>query len=177
MLGLAVATMLYEAVPQEPEGSLSKRLAMLVSGASCAEVARAIGAGPHIRMGKQARDDGARDSVNVLGDVVEALIGALYLDGGLDAATAFVRRAWEPRMRGTPPAPQHPKSALQEWAAANRRRPPVYLVVDRSGPGHAPKFVVQVEIGAAGSARGEGSSKQDAETAAAAALLRQLRGG
>lgn len=174
MLGLAVATMLYQVMPGEPEGSLSKRLAMLVSGASCAEVARALDVGPHIRMGKQARDDGARDSVNVLGDVVEALIGALYLDGGIDVATRFVRRVWEPRLRATPPVPQHPKSALQEWAAANRRKPPVYTVVDRSGPGHAPRFVVEVAISGAGDARGDGTSKQDAETAAATVMLGKL---
>ena len=174
VLGLAIATWLYELFPDEPEGKLSRRLNALVSGETCAEIARELGLGRHLILGKQAREDGAADSDNVLGDVVEALIGALYLEAGLVAAAAFIRRAWADRVSTHDKAPKHPKSALQEWAAANERKPPTYQTKDRSGPHHAPRFVVEVEIKGIGSASAEGLSKQDAETAAAKALLEKL---
>jgi ribonuclease III len=174
VLGLAVAEWLYETFA-EPEGALSKRLNALVTGPVCADVARGIGARDHLRLGKQARDDGAADSDNVLGDVMEALLGALYLDAGLDVARAAVRRLWADRIHADAAAPQHPKSALQEWAAANRRKPPVYEVVERTGPGHAPRFRVRAAIPKLAEQVAEGASKQEAETAAARALLAAVR--
>lgn len=174
VLGLTVAAWLYERFPDEPEGKLSWRLNALVSGAVCAEVGREIGVRPFLKLGKQARDDGAADSDNVVGDVVEALIGALFLEHGLDTAQAFVRGRWEGRLDHQQGAPQHPKSALQEWAAAHRRKPPVYEVTSRDGPQHSPRFTITVSIKGAGEARAEGASKQEAETAAAKALLEQL---
>jgi len=174
VLGLAMATWLYERYPDEPEGKLSRRFNVLVSGETCADVARELGAREHVILGKQARDDGASDSDNVLGDITEALIGALYLEAGLDAAARFVRSAWAERVDSQDRAPKHPKSALQEWAAANNRKPPAYQLTGRSGPHHAPKFVVEVEIKNVGSASAEGLSKQEAETAAAKALLEKV---
>ncbi|UAK26337.1 ribonuclease III [Sphingomonas nostoxanthinifaciens] len=176
VLGLVVATWLYERFPTEPEGSLSARFNAIVSRESCAVVGRTIGVPAWLILGKQARDDGAQMSDNVVGDAVEALLGALYLEAGLDAATAFVRRAFDDRLDARSEAPKHPKSALQEWAAAHHCRPPVYSVVARSGPHHAPSFTIQVEVGgkAGGSATADGSSKQEAEKAAAAALLEKL---
>lgn len=174
VLGLAVAAWLYEVFPDEPEGQLSKRLNALVARETCGQVGRALGVGARLRLGKQAREDGASESDNVLGDVVEALIGAVYLDAGLEAAMRFVRSAWGDRVSTRDKAPQHPKSALQEWAAAQERKPPVYRLAERSGPQHAPTFVVEVEIRGVGSASAEGASKQEAETAAAQKLLDQL---
>ena len=175
VLGLSVAAWLFELFPAEPEGKLSRRLNALVAGETCAEVGRELGVPDHMRLGKQARDDGASDSDNVVGDVVEALIGALFLERGFEAAAAFVRKAWGQRVNTHDKAPKHPKSALQEWAAANNRKPPAYQLTDRSGPHHAPKFVVEVEIRGIGSASAEGDSKQEAETAAAAKLMEQLQ--
>jgi ribonuclease III len=174
VLGLTVANWLLERFPLDHEGQLSSRLNQLVSGGTCALVARRIGVSPHMRLGKQARDDGAYDSDNVLGDVMEALIGALYLDCGIAAADRFIRIHWADLVEGLLSAPRHPKSALQEWAAAKNRKPPLYEVTDRSGPHHAPRFTVRVSVGSAGSAEATGNSKQEAETAAAAALLEQL---
>jgi ribonuclease III len=174
VLGLCVSRWLYQRFPDEPEGQLSRRFNMLVSGETCADVGRAIEVAPHLRLGKQARDDGAFNSDNVLGDVVEALIGALLLDQGLDAADAFIRRHWTARIDEQRAAPSHPKSTLQEWAAAHGRKAPVYDVRDRSGPHHAPRFTVRVSLGSAGEAEASGGSKQEAETAAAAALLGHL---
>jgi ribonuclease-3 len=173
VLGLVTAEWLFELFPDEPEGQLSKRLNALVTGAVCAEVARGLGVRAHLRLGKQARDDGAYDSDNILGDVMEALIGAWYREAGLEAARGFIRAAWADRVHRADKPPQHPKSALQEWAAANNRKPPEYLVVDRSGPQHAPRFTVQVTIGKL-DASATGASKQEAETEAAKALLEKL---
>lgn len=171
VLGLVIAEWLYALHPDEKEGQLSSRINALVAGATCAAVAREIGLPEHVRLGKQARDDGAVESDNVLGDVMEALIGATYCDLGLDAARRMIRTLWEDRVAGRTSVPKHPKSALQEWAAANRRKPPAYAVLDKSGPHHALRFRIQVTIAGVGSAEAEGGSKQEAETAAAAALL------
>ncbi|SFS11068.1 ribonuclease III [Sphingomonas jatrophae] len=174
VLGLNMAAWLYELFPDEPEGKLSRRFNALVDGATCAEIARELGIPGQLRLGKQARDDGAADSDNVLGDVTEALLGALWLDQGADAARALVRRAWADHVDTRERAPRHPKSALQEWAAANRCKPPVYTLEDRSGPQHAPVFRVRVEVPNRAAADATGTSKQEAETAAAKALLEKL---
>ena len=174
MLGLAIAEWLFERFAEEPEGALSRRLNALVTGPVCAGVAREIGLAVHLKLGKQAREDGAADSDNVLGDAMEALIGAFYLEFGLEAVRGFIRKAWATRIEAHAVAPRHPKSALQEWAAANNRRPPEYEVIDRSGPNHAPRFTVKVSIGKLADATAEGANKQEAETAAAAALLGKL---
>ncbi len=174
VLGLSIAQWLFEHFPDEPEGKLSRRFNALVSGETCAAVARTVGVPKHLILGKQARDDGATDSDNVLGDVMEAIIGALFLEYGMDIARDFVRRLWADRVDAQSAAPRHPKSALQEWAAANKRKPPDYVLTDRSGPHHALRFTVTVSIRGAGEASAEGGSKQEAETAAALALLEKL---
>jgi ribonuclease-3 len=175
VLGLIIARELCELHPKEPEGKLSRRYNALVARETCAEIGRGLGLPALIRLGKQARDDGANQSDNVVGDVVEALIGALLHDGGFDAAAKFVRVAWAPYLEGQGRAPHHPKSALQELAAARRRKAPEYELVSRTGPHHAPRFTIRVSIPKLGEATAEGSSKHEAETAAAAALLKQLQ--
>lgn len=174
VLGLAIANELYRLFPKESEGALSSRLNALVTGAVCAEIARELGLPPLVRLGKQARDDGGRDSDNILGDVLEALIGALFLDAGVEPAMAFVLKCWGERVGADRTVPKHPKSALMEWAAAHKRKPPEYTVIRRDGPDHAPHYTVEASIHLIGSALAEGTSKQDAERAAAAALLNKL---
>lgn len=174
VLGLVVAAWLIESWPDEPEGKLSHRLNALVTGEVCAEIARALGVAAHVRLGRQAIDDGVFGSDNVLGDVTEALIGALYLDAGIEAAAAFIRRAWADRVVLLSSPPKHPKAALQEWTAAQKRRPPAYRIVETSGPDHAPRFTVSVAVKGVGEATGSGHSKQEAETEAARAMLEQL---
>jgi ribonuclease-3 len=175
VLGVVIARALYERYPNEPEGNLSKRYNGLVDRETCAENGREIGIPALVRLGKQAREDGASQSENVVGDVVEALIGALFLDGGMDVAERFILNLWGPDLVTQRRAPQHPKSALQELAAARAVRAPTYEVVSRTGAHHAPKFTIKVSVPTLGEATAEGASKQEAETAAAAALLKQLK--
>lgn len=166
VLGLAIAEWLHER-GNDAEGKLSQRLNALVSRETCADVARSLGIAPHIRLGKQARDDGAQDSDNILGDVMEALIGALFVERGFEAARTFVRKAWQREVAGNRGQRKHPKAALQEWAAGSKRKPPVYTLLSREGPDHAATFLVRVAINGVGEVEARGSSKQEAETAAA----------
>lgn len=177
VLGLSMAAWLFELFPLEPEGKLTSRFNTLVSGAVCAEVAREIGVAEHLRMSKQALDDGARESEHVLGDLVEALLGALYLEAGLEPAQAWVRRAWESRVNHRHAAPKHPKAELQDWALANNRGLPIYVTTDQTGPDHARRHTVTVRVsgpGAGAEAAATGATKREAETEAARLLLAAL---
>jgi ribonuclease-3 len=175
VLGQVMARTLYDRHPEEPEGYLSRRYAVLVARETCADIGRELGVPTLVRLGKQAREGGASQSENVIGDVVEALIGALLIDGGLEAAQRFILKTWEPLLAGQRKAPEHPKSTLQELAAAKGCKAPLYEVVAQTGAHHAPKFTIRVSVPRIGEATAEGTSKQEAETAAAAALLSQLQ--
>ena len=166
VLGLTIADWLY-AQSEEAEGKLAQRLNAIVSRQMCAQIARGIGLAPHIRISKQASSDGGRDSDNILGDVMEALLGAQFLDNGFDAARDLVRLLWRPALESGAGKAKHPKSALQEWAAGNQRRPPEYEMVGRSGPDHAARFTVRVKVHKVGEAEATAGSKQEAEKQAA----------
>lgn len=170
VLGLSISEWLFER-SDDAEGALAQRLNALVSRDTCACCARDIGVPDHVRLGKQARDDGAGDSDNVLGDVMEALLGANFLDAGFDPTRDLIRLLWAEAVDGRRGRSKHPKSALQEWAAGNRRKPPEYELVDRSGPDHSAQFTVRVKVLNVGEVEGTASSKQAAETAAAAAFM------
>ena len=173
VLGLAIAEWLY-AEFEDAEGALTRRLVELVSGEINAEVARAMGADGHVRLGRQARADGVKHSDNVLGDVCEALIGALWLDGGWEPVRSFVRKGWAPHMATRIEPPKHPKSELQEWANGRGLPTPLYEVIGRKGPHHAPCFCVRVTVKGHEPAEADGGNKQEAERAAAAAMLKRL---
>ncbi|QNM83643.1 ribonuclease III [Sphingomonas sabuli] len=175
VLGLSIARWLYERFPNEPEGKLSQRFNTLVDRATCGEIGRGIGLPDVIRVGKQAREDGASSSDNVVGDVVEAVMGAIFLEAGLETAEQIIRRLWQPLVDEQRSAPKHPKSALQEFAAARSLPNPHYEVVDRSGAQHLPQFTIRVSLPGHGDAEAQGTSKQEAETEAAKALLEKLR--
>jgi ribonuclease III len=174
VLGIVIADVLCERFPNDPEGQLSTKLNALVSRECCADVARSLNIAPLILMGKQARDDGGRESDNILGDVMEALLGAIYLDFGLEFAKTCVEKYWDDRICTAQTAAKHPKSALQEWSAAHNRRPPEYEVLQRDGPPHAPRFTVLARIPKLAEAQATGASKQEAEKSAATALLRKV---
>jgi ribonuclease-3 len=175
VLGMVMARTLYDRHPSEPEGYLSRRYNVLVARETCADIGRDLGIPELVRLGKQAREDGAKQSDNVVGDVVEALIGALLIDGGTEAAQGFIEQAWGSHLDEQHKAPHHPKSALQELAAVKGRKMPVYEVVGRTGAAHAPTFTIRVSVPGLGEATATGTSKQDAETDAAEALLQKLQ--
>ncbi len=175
VLGLVIAEALYQRYPDEPEGQLSRRYNVLVARETCGEIGRSIGIPALIRLGRQARDDSANHGDNVVGDVVEALIGALMLDGDVEIARRFILGAWGPLVEGQVRAPEHPKSRLQEIAASRGLKTPEYELLSRTGAHHSPRFTVRVSVPRLGEASAEGNSKQEAETAAAAALLEQIR--
>lgn len=166
VLGLVIADWLYDH-SDSAEGKLAQRLNALVSKSVCAECARALGVPDHVRLGKQAREDGAHDSDNVLGDIMEALLGAEFLEAGFDASRDLIRQVWHPAFAGSTGRSKHPKSALQEWAAGNQRRPPQYEVTEISGPDHARRFTVQVSVYKVGEIQATASGKREAETEAA----------
>jgi len=173
VLGLTVAAVLYER-NLGAEGALAQRLNALVSRSTCAEIAREIGAAQHINLGKQARDDGAADSDNILGDVMEALLGANFVEAGYEASSQLIQTIWHSRIVGGAGNSKHPKSALQEWAAGNRRKGPEYTIINRSGPDHLAEFTVRVSIKNVGKAEATANSKQEAETAAARLFMEQF---
>ena len=173
VLGCAVAAWLYRD-HAEAEGRLTSRLHALVEGPACAEVARALGVPELLIMERSARAKGLAQSDNVLGDVAEALVAALFLDGGWAVADAFVQREWQRLLGDGTRLLADPKSELQRWALARRLGMPSYVVVNRHGPDHAPQFTVEVLLRGQASTRGDGSSKQDAEKAAAVAMLKAI---
>jgi ribonuclease-3 len=171
VLGLVVSDMLFRAFPRADEGELSRRLADLVRKEACADVASLIELGAAIRLGGSESNAGARSRIAILADVCEALIGAVFLDGGYAAAEALVGRLWEARLRSTAQPLRDPKTVLQEWAQARGLPTPAYREVARSGPHHSPEFRVAVALPQLAPAEGSGRSKRGAEQAAAAAMM------
>lgn len=172
VLGLLTAEWLMANAPEAREGLMSQRLNALVNGKTCARVARRIGLPDALRLAASATKIGARDNDSVLGDACEALMAALYLDGGLPAARAFFLDAWQEEFADPQPArDKDPKTRLQEWAQGRGLPIPHYMTVQRSGPDHAPIFTVSVGIEGLPAATGQGRSRQEAEKAAAQAML------
>jgi len=173
VLGLIVSDMLYRAFPKADEGELSKRLADLVRREACADVAKALGLDEAIKLGSVGAGAGARLRNSVLGDICEAVICAVFLDGGYAAAAEFVERNWTERMRKPVRPLRDPKTILQEWAQGKGLPTPVYREVERTGPHHDPQFRVAVELPGLAPAEGVGGSKRVAEKLAATALLKR----
>jgi ribonuclease-3 len=172
VLGLCIAEMLYRAFLQEAEGDLSRRLSELVRRETCAEVAVAWDVGPHLKLGGGEVQSGGRRNQAILADACEAIIGAVFLDGGYPAARALVERSFA-NLLSTPDRPpmRDPKSALQEWAQGRGLPAPVYAVVEQVGPDHAPEFRVVVKVQGKENGLGLGASKRAAEQDAARSLL------
>lgn len=175
VVGLVIAEALYEMFPKEREGSLSRRLAYLVRRETLGEIALEVGLAPHIRMAASAETAGGRENPALLSDIIEAVIAALYLEGGYALAREFIRRHWQSRLTASDVTLKDAKSALQEWAQGRGLNTPTYKTVDRSGPDHDPTFRISVDIPGLGSAEAEGSAKRDAEQEAAGILLERLQ--
>jgi ribonuclease-3 len=172
VLGFLIAEMLVARFPGESEGALALKLNALVRMETCARVAIASGIDQAIIMAPSEARAGGRQKPAILGDACEALIAALYLDGGIDAARRFVVDHWAPLFAEVQGDLRDPKNALQEWAQAHKLGTPVYRLQRRDGPDHAPRFTVEVQVGTQGQASGEGASLRAAEQDAARKLLK-----
>jgi len=173
VLGLVIAEMLFSSYAVATEGELSVRLNALVNAETLAELADEIGVSDLIQAGTDIRTPKGRKRVNLRADVMESLIAALYLDGGLDTARRFILKYWEPRSREAGAARRDAKTELQEWAHQKAGAPPVYRIESREGPDHDPLFTVSVEIEGYRPGEGKGRSKREAEQAAATMVLRR----
>ncbi len=173
VLGLVVSDMLITAYPDATEGELARRLARLVSGETCADVAMEMGLDAFVRLGGSLARKRSGKATGVLADVCESVIGALYRDGGLEAARPVIERYWRDRMIAMSGPLRDAKTELQEWAHRSGLATPQYRELSRSGPDHAPVFEIEVVIDDRPAAVGSGRSKREAEQAAAEAMLRR----
>lgn len=174
VLGLIIAEWLYEKYPDADEGEMAKRHAALVNREALRSVAAEIGLGQYLRLARGEEAGAARKNLATLPDAMEALLGALYLDGGLKAAGEFIHRYWQKDI-AMEEAPADPKTALQEWAQGQGLPLPQYKVLEHSGPAHAPKFIIEASVKGYEPAVAEGNSKRAAQKAAAELLLRQVQ--
>ncbi len=170
VLALIMAEWLAERFPQEREGDLGKRLAVLVAQDALAPVAESLGIGAALRVTPNEEKAGVRGRASVLADALEAVLGALYLDGGLDAARSLIRREWDAQLEAPVRPPSSPKSRLQEWTLGRGLGLPAYIAVSNTGPSHSPTFTVRA-IAAGQDAEATGENKRAAEQAAAERLL------
>ena len=177
VLNLMAAERLMAIDSEAREGEMSRLLASLVNFHACARVARQIGLPAALRLSASATKIGARESDSVLGDACEALIAALYIDGGLETARGFFLRFWAQEFAGLgEPRARDPKTQLQEWAQGRGLPLPAYEIVSRAGPDHAPCFTVQVSVEGYETETAQGRSKQEAEKAAALVMLMKREG-
>jgi len=174
VLGVVLAEMLWHHFPEEAEGPLAKRFAVLAQRETLAEVAERLELGRFVKLSPAEEQAGGRESPAILADALEAVFGALYIDGGLEAARPVIEQAWAPLLTHDLRPPQDPKTALQEWAQARGLALPRYREVGREGPPHEPLFTIEVRVAGLAPANGIGRSKRAAERAAAAALLTEL---
>jgi ribonuclease-3 len=176
VLGLVVARLVFERFPREPEGALARRFTALVRGETLTQIGRGLGLGEALVLGASEEESGGRDKPASLANALEAVIAALYLDGGIEAAERFVLRHFAPLIDEAAPPPKDAKTALQEWAQARQRGRPSYRTVSVAGEAHAPSFEIEAAIEGLPPARASGASKREAEQAAAQALLERLSG-
>ncbi|MEQ8586036.1 MAG: ribonuclease III [Thalassobaculaceae bacterium] len=174
VLALVVAEQLLDRFPHEREGAIAKRHVNLVRREALAQVARTIGLGRFLILSRGEEESGSRDSDTILSDAMEAVIGALYLDGGLEASRQFILTEWNRLLELDLRPPQDPKTTLQEWAQGRKLALPRYDTLSQSGPAHAPEFTVQVVVDGQSPATGIGRSKRLAEQAAAAELIKRV---
>ncbi|WNJ98552.1 ribonuclease III [Thalassospiraceae bacterium LMO-JJ14] len=171
VLGLVLADMLLDAYPDEEEGEISYRFTALAQRDALANVAAEIGIADHLSLSNGEHLTGGRENPGMLADATEAVICAIYQDGGLEAARKFILTFWAPMMRENRRPPKDPKTTLQEWAQGRGLGLPTYRITAQEGPDHQPVFTVEVSLQGQKSANGEGANKRAAEQAAAEAML------
>lgn len=171
VLALVVAEMLFKAFPDAEEGELARRFTGLVRNETCTSVAIECDIPAYIILSESEDRAGGRKKEAIIGDVCEAVLAALYFDGGMDVARAFIERNWRERMESWSKPLRDPKTALQEWAHGKKRATPDYREISREGPDHALSFVMEVKVEGFKPGKGKGSSKREAEQKAASAVL------
>ena len=174
VLGLVMAEALLEIDQTAPEGTLAPRFNALVRKETCAEVARQIELGDVLKIGRSEMLSGGRRKDALLGDGMEAVIAAIYKDGGFEIATTIIIKLWGDRIKNVKVDARDPKTMLQEWAQARGQNPPNYEVISRSGPDHAPDFLVKVILASGETSEAMAGSKRQAEQMAAKALLKKI---
>nr|WP_281502782.1 ribonuclease III [Aliiroseovarius sp. F47248L] len=174
VLGLVMSEKLLRDDPDAPEGTLAPRYNALVRKETCADVARQVDIGAVLKLGRSEMKTGGRRKQALLGDAMEAVIAAVYLDAGLDQASEMILTLWGDRIDKVEDDARDPKTALQEWAQARKMPPPTYIETAREGPDHAPVFTIKAELSNGRSANATANSKRAAEQAAARTLLKQL---
>ena len=174
VLGMVIADLLYHRDLDATEGQLAPIFAALVRKETCADIARDVSLPDALHLSAPEAASGGREKGAIVGDAMEAVIAAVYLDGGMDRARAVIEALWAPYLAGTRTLIADPKTALQEWSQARGLGLPVYTETDRQGPDHAPVFTLAVSIEGNGRAEGNGTTKRDAEQAAARKLLAEL---
>jgi len=174
VLGLVMSEALFTADVSANEGQLAPRFNALVRRETCADVARDVDLGAVLKLGRSEMVSGGRRKEALLGDAMEAVIAAVYLDAGLDAARAVILRHWARRIEQVDDDARDAKTALQEWAQARGQTPPVYTEIGRTGPDHAPVFTVEVQLVSGEAERAQAPAKRHAEQAAAKALLARV---
>ena len=175
VLGLAISELMLTTYPTENEGQIARRLNRLVRKETCADVARYLDLGPYLFLSTGEVRQGGRDKDTILGDVAEALLGAVYLDGGYEAAREIVMRLWAGYLNKDLGSSRDPKSALQEWAQAKGYASPKYDLIKREGPDHEPQFECKVMIGDIKPTKGKGKSIREAQQEAAIAMLKRQK--
>jgi ribonuclease-3 len=175
VLALVIADFLYHKFPKEEEGDLAKRLASLVQGQTLATLSSRISLGDYIAFSQSEREAGGAENDHILADVFEALIGALYVDGGFEPCRQLIEAHWQDVFFTMKTPPQHPKTEVQEWLQAKGLPLPIYDIVGQSGPDHAPIFSVQMNVKGYEPIIGEGRSRSEAEKIAARDFLRLIK--
>lgn len=173
VLGLVIAEELYVRNPRKAEGALAQNFSVLVRAEACADAARDLGISEHIRVGQKEKAQGMATQTVILGDVMESILGAMYLDGGLEPARALIMRLWDERLSSRSKLVKDAKSFLQEWALAQGKAIPAYRIVSRDGPDHSPNFTIAVTVDGFAEAIASAQSKRNGEQLAAELFLRR----
>ena len=174
VLGLVISQALFEADRSASEGQMAPRFNALVRKETCADIARQIDLGAVLKLGRSEMLSGGRRKEALLADAMEAIIAAIYLDGGLENAGPVILKLWKDRIHAVEDDARDPKTSLQEWAQARGQKPPTYLEVDREGPDHAPIFTIEAKLASGQAEVAKAPAKRQAEQAAAKALLQRM---
>ena len=177
VLGLVIAELLYTRFPKEPEGDLAKRLAALVQGSFLAKISQELELGAYITLSDAEAQAGGAENDNILADIFESLIGALYLDGGFEKCQKLIHKLWADRLDVMKEPPQHPKTQVQEWTQGQGLGLPEYRIVAQSGPDHAPVFDIELRVEGFDPVVAQGKSRQFAEKEAAREFMKQRKSG